>query len=121
MPKPIRCQVCGAEREAILTRPLPCGHHTLEDTFGPMPPVLKVRSLDEVFGADAPMVRAARDKLGEVERTLKAYAEKGKADDPDGWQAQIEGVRAEIGNPKWVPKETLGPLLKMVSAHLGLN
>jgi hypothetical protein len=93
----------------------------LEDTFGPMPPVLKVRSLDEVFGADAPMVRAARDKLGAVERTVKAFAAKRKNEDPPSWRAQIAGVRAEIGNATWVPKDTLDPLLKMVSAHLGHN
>ncbi|MEO5769450.1 MAG: hypothetical protein ABIS92_13950 [Polyangia bacterium] len=116
----IRCVVCGAERERVLTVPLPCQHSTLEDTFGPMP-ALKVPSLDEVFGPEAGMVREAREILGTVEGLLKAHAEKFKSENPDLWQTQIEGVRAELTDPKWCPRSTLKPILRMVSSHIGTN
>jgi hypothetical protein len=113
-----RCGVCGVERD--LPDPCPCGLFTLEDVFGPLP-YLKVPSLDEVFGADARLIREARETLGRVEGILRAHAEKVKGEHPNLWASQIEGVRAELGKPNWQPNSTLMPLFKMLSPHKGLN
>lgn len=117
----LQCSVCNAERERRLTAPLPCGHYTLEDTFGPMP-VLNVPSMDDVFGAEAHLVREAREIVGRLEGVLRAHAEKSRTDQATLWQLQIEGVRAELNNPKWVPGQlTLKPLLRMLAPHKGTN
>jgi len=117
----VLCSICNAERERTLTALLPCGHYTLEDTFGPMA-VLNVPSMDDVFGADALLVKQARDMVGRLEGVLRAHAEKSRTDYPDLWQAQIEGVRAELNNPNWNPGQlTLKPLLRMLSPHKGTN
>lgn len=113
----VRCLVCGSEREKVLTVPLACGHYTLEDTFGPFE-TLKVPSMDDEFGEDARFVRAARDVIARIEGVLRAHAEKSKGDYPELWQAQVEGVRADLSNPKWSPGQlTLKPLLRMLSPH----
>jgi hypothetical protein len=90
MSETIPCAVCGAEGERSLTVALPCGHYTIEDTFGPMP-VLRVPSVEDVFRFDAPLVKKARDTAGRVEGVLRAHAEKIRDDYPTLWQAQIAG------------------------------
>jgi len=59
----------------------------------------------------------------EAERLLRTKVPQVRDDLPELWAAQIEGVRAERGDPRWGPtkKLTLGALIPMLAPHRGTN
>lgn len=61
--------------------------------------------------------------LIEAERHLKSKVPLVRDDLPQLWAAQVDGVQAERGDPKWKPKNrlTLADLIPMLAPHKGVN